>query len=48
MNGRQIRKKNDTRFLSQLEEEMKGSERFEHDMISDDFDAAAARRGLTP
>jgi hypothetical protein len=33
MNGPEIRKEPYTKSLSQLEEELKGSERFEHDMI---------------
>jgi hypothetical protein len=48
MNGRQIRKKNNTGFLSQLEEEMKGSERAWRDIMADQFDLIAARRELTP
>jgi uncharacterized membrane protein (DUF106 family) len=48
MNGRQNRKKNDTQSLSQLEEELKGSERSRRDIMKDQFDILAARREWTP
>jgi hypothetical protein len=48
MNGPEIRKEPYTKSLSQLEEELKGSERSRRDIMGDQFDILAARRGLTP